>query len=287
MDSDRKNTRIVRHQSADEFLANCGGWLSEQEDLHNGVLSLAHALGSGKHIHKHPFIFAHMERNGEIVGCAIFAEPDGITLSEMPVDVADKFFVDLKSDIQAPSRIHGPRQSANQLADHYAVLTDSMAALHSEWNVYRLDASPTQLQTAKGTVRIGNQSDGDIVRAWGKLYDVEKPANVNIEKFLIRKLEDGLLYFWVDQKPKALLTLSGVNCSGNRISSVFTPEKYRGKGYATSLVQEMSADLLGSGKTFVTLNTEIGDAAERIYEKLGYYIVGERVSFTLNPATPA
>ena len=49
----------------------------------------------------------------------------------------------------------------------------------------------------------------------------------------------------------------------------------------------MSADLLGSGKTFVTLNTEIGDAAERIYEKLGYYIVGERVSFTLNPATPA
>jgi len=277
---------MVRHQTADEFLANCGGWLSEQEVIHNGVLSLAHALGSGKHIHKRPFIFAHIENNGEIVGCAIFAEPDGITLSEMSVDVADKFFADLKSDIQTPSRIHGPRQPANQLAKHYAELTDSTAALHSEWSVYRLDASPTKLRTAKGTVRIGDQSDGDLVRAWGRLYDVEKPANVNIEKFLIRKLEDGLLYFWVDQKPKALLTISGINCSGNRISSVFTPEKYRGRGYATSLVQEVSVNLLCSGRTFITLNTEIGDAAERIYEKLGYYVVGERVSFTVNPATP-
>lgn len=287
MKSDQTNSRVVRHQTADEFIANCGGWLSEKEDLHNGILSLAHALGSGKHIHKRPFIFRHFEKNGEIVGCAIFAEPDGITLSEMPVDVADRFFIDLKTDIQTPSRIHGPRQPANQLADHYAGLTDSTVALHSEWNVYRLDTSPTRLRTAKGTVRIGDRSDGDMVRAWGKLYDAEKPANVNIEKFLFRKLEDGLLYFWVDQKPKALLTLSGINCSGNRISSVFTPEEYRGKGYATSLVQEMSFNLLGSGKNFVTLNTEIGDAAERIYEKLGYYIVGGRVSFTLTPATPA
>jgi len=284
MDTTRKSTRIVRHQTAAEFLANCRGWLSEQEDIHNGMLSLADALVSGKHIHTPPFVFAHIEFSNQIVGCAIFAEPDGITLSEMSVSAADKLFVGLRSDVQAPSRIHGPRQPASQLATQYAELTNSVAALHSEWNVYRLDNSPNRQHPTKGTMQIGNPSDEHLVRTWGKLYDVEKPANVNIEKFLVRKLEDGLLFFWVDEEPKALLTLSGVNCSGNRISSVFTPQHYRGKGYATSLVHAMSMNLLSSGREFVTLNTEIGDPAERIYEKLGYHVVGERVSFELESA---
>ena len=278
-----KKARIVRHETAARFLAVCGGWLSKQEDIHNGVLSLAHALGSGKHIHKPPFVFAHAESGSQITGCAIYAEPDGITLSEMRIGIASLLFEDFLSDISRPSRIHGPRDSANELANRYAQMISATPVLHSEWSIYRLDEPPHSRQTTEGSVRIATKSDADLVREWGKSYDAEKPANVNIEKFLSRKLEDGLLFFWIDSEPKALLTLSGINCSGNRISSVFTPEEYRGNGYATSLVHEMSTRLLAAGKTFITLNTEMGDPAERIYEALGYYTIGNRVSFVFDP----
>lgn len=283
MECTAANTRIVRHESAAEFLEHCGEWLAEREDVHNGVLSLAHALGSGKHIHAPPFVFVHVESKNEISGCAVYAEPDGITLSEMPVSATNSLFDEILLDIREPSRIHGPTAPAHQLALYYAEVTKTIPALHSEWNVFRLDEPPTGCRLTDGAVRLASQDDARIVAAWGKMYDAEKPANVNIEKFLRRKLADGLLYFWVDREPKALLTLSGVDCSGNRISSVFTPVQFRGKGYATSLVYETSINLLAAGKAFITLNTEIGDPAEHIYEKLGYKIVGKRVSFVFDP----
>jgi len=279
-----KEARIVRHKTAARFLAACADWLSEHEDIHNGVLSLAHALGSGKHIHTPPFIFAHVESGSQITGCAIYAEPDGITLSEMRVGIASLLFENFLSDISRPSRIHGPRESANELANRYAKMISATPVLRSEWNIYRLDDPPHPRRTADGSVRLATKSDTDMVREWGKSYDAEKPANVNIEKFFSRKLEDGLLFIWIDSQPKALLTLSGINCSGNRISSVFTPEQYRGNGYATALVHEMSTRLLAAGKAFITLNTEIGDPAEHIYEALGYYTIGNRVSFVFDPA---
>ena len=272
-------TRTVRHSTGADFLVACAEWLSQKEDVHNGLLSLAHALNAQKHIHNPPFIFAHVENENGIDGCAIFAEPDGLTLSEMADTTADVLFTSLKTDIGKPTRVFGPLGPTVRIAHHFAEYLKLAPMLHSKWHVQRLDTLVHQDPRASGTVTIGKPSDGDLVRKWGKLYDLEKPANVDIEKFLIRKLYDGLLYFWFDRQPTSVLTLSGTDCAGTRISSVYTPAECRGKGYASALVHEISARLLASGKAFVTLSTEVDDPAERIYKNLGYYVVGQRVSF--------
>lgn len=271
----------MRHSTGADFLAVCAGWLSQKEDVHNGLLSLAHALNAQKHIHNPPFIFAHVENENGIDGCAIFAEPDGLTISEMSDAAADVVFTSLKTDIGKPTRVFGPLGPTVRIAHYFAECLKLAPMLHSKWHVQRLDTLVRQDFRTSGTVRAGQQSDRDLVRKWGKLYDLEKPANVNIEKFLIRKLDDGLLFFWFNRQPTSVLTLSGTDCSGTRISSVYTPAEFRGKGYASALVHEMSDQLLASGKAFVTLNTEVDDPVERIYQKLGYYVVGERVSFVL------
>lgn len=272
-------TRIVRHSTGADFLAACAGWLSQKEDVHNGLLSLAHALNAQKHIHNPPFIFAHVETENGIDGCAIFAEPDGLTLSEMTDAATDVLFAGLKTDIGKLTRVFGPLGPTVRIAHHFAKYLKLAPMLHSKWHVHRLDTLVRQAARASGTVRVGKPSDGDLVRKWGKLYDLEKPANVDIEKFLVRKLDDGLLHFWFDRQPTSVLTLSGTDCAGTRISSVYTPAEFRGKGYASALVHEMSDQLLASGKYFVTLNTEVDDPVERIYRNLGYYVVGQRVSF--------
>jgi len=269
----------VRHPTGADFLAACDGWLSQRDDLHNGLLSLAHALSAQKHIHNPPFTFAHVENEGRIDGCAIFAEPDGLTLSEMSDAAADVLFTSLRSDIGKPSRVFGPHDPTIRIARHFAKYLTLSPVLHSRWHIHRLDTLVRQDVRASGSVRIGSPSDVDIVREWGKLYNLEKPANIDIEKFLIRKLDDGLLYFWIDRKPTSIMTLSGTECTGTRISSVYTPAEFRGKRYASALVYEMSNRLLDLGKAFVTLNTEVNDPVERIYENLGYYVVGQRVSF--------
>jgi predicted GNAT family acetyltransferase len=52
----------------------------------------------------------------------------------------------------------------------------------------------------------------------------------------------------------------------------------RGNGYASTLVHELGMKFLSSGRPYMTLSTQVGDPAERIYQKLGYRPVDERIS---------
>jgi len=129
---------------------------------------------------------------------------------------------------------------------------------------------------------MGEKQDSDLVRKWGENYNEERPANVDIQQFLLKKLRDSQLYFLIDQQRKSLATISGVNCSGPRISAVYTPPTFRTEGYATALVHELSNTFLSSGSPYVTLNTQAGDPVENIYRRLGYRAVGEKVSIVFD-----
>ena len=271
----------VQHDSPAAFLAACGKWLEDRDVRHHGLLSLADALSIEGHIHKPPFFFLHAEDGAEVAGCAIFAEPDGLTVSEMTAEAIDSLFGKLRHVLPGnPSRVFGPRHSVREIAKRFAEVTGAESRLHSSWNVHVLDKVPNWIPV-KGQYRNCHVSDQELVRAWAREYAIEKPATLDIEEFFIRKLENGHAYFWFDEVPRSVLTISGVNCSGVRISSVYTPPEYRGRGYASSLVAEATTRLLGQEKLFVTLSTETGDPVSKLYERLGYAIVGEVISVVL------
>jgi predicted GNAT family acetyltransferase len=196
----------------------------------------------------------------------------------MNPEISAHFFAHLYDKIGMPSRIFGPVTPAIRLAERFAKASDCKHAIHSMWRVHRLDKSKAQEIKVSGHVVLGTKDDRQIVSNWGKEYNLEKPANVNIERFLLRKLEDGHLYLWVDGDPKSLATLSGTFCTGPRISSVFTPRILRGSGYAFALVYNLGNSQLTSGSAYITLNTLAGDAVENMYRKIGYSVIGERAS---------
>jgi hypothetical protein len=271
-------TTIVQHESAGEFLANCGSWLSRDEGLNHGLLSLAEALHSNRHIHEPPFAYCHIASKSEILGCAIFAEPDGLVLSEMSSETSAALFPYLYDKIGLPSRIYGPVDPAIRLGGIFAKTSDLAHEIHSSWKVHRLDSLQVHNPRVQGRLMLATKDYQQLVSTWGREYDVEKPANVNIERFLLRKLEDRLLYFWMDEEPKSLATLSGTTCKGPRISAVYTPRSLRGQGYAFALVYELGKRHLESGRPYITLNTQMGDSVEKMYDKIGYRVVGKKVS---------
>lgn len=267
---------VVEHESADAFLAKCATWLSKNEGLNHGLLSLADTLRSNRHIHEPPFYFFHIANRDKLIGCAILAEPDGLVLSEMDSDTSAALFSFVHDKISIPSRIFGPIEPAIRLAEIFAEASNHACELNSRWRVHRLDKLCVQKYRVSGQLVLGTMDDQGLVSSWGRKYDEEKPANVNIEKFLLRKLEDRLLYFWTDGEPKALATLSGTICKGPRISAVYTPRLLRGNGYAFALAHKLSKQYLDSGSSYITLNTQEGDPVERMYAKIGYRVVGEK-----------
>jgi len=280
-------TPIVEHKSAMEFLDSCRDWLSLDEIVNHGMLSLAEVLTSPSSIYQPPFIFAHVRCGKDICGCWIYAEPDGLTVSDLSTESQFFVFEHVQKYVHLPSRIFGPREPALQIAQLFGEIRNTSYRIDSVWRVHYLKDLSGKPIPVRGSIRTAETKDRALVSNWGKKYDIERPANVDIQQFLLQKLADKSLYLWVDGDgdPKSLATISGGNCSGPRISSVYTPPGFRSNGYATALVRSLSRKFLQNGRPYVTLNTLLGDPVERIYWRLGYRPVAEKVSVIFE-ATP-
>jgi hypothetical protein len=248
-------TRVVEHQSAIEFLASCEKWLSLREIENHTVLSLAGVLTSSHPIYRPPFRFAHAVQDQQIRGCCVYAEPDGLVLSNVSDQDILSVFDYLKTKIYIPSRIFGPKRPTLQIAKLFEDLRTNPYRVQSAWRVHCLRNMLGDPLSVEGYFRIGGNADKSLVKNWGKKYDSERPANVSIKEFLLKKLADQQLYLWVDENPKSLATVSGENCSGLRISSVYTPPVYRSNGYATALVRDLSQKYLDE-KLSVTFESD-------------------------------
>ncbi len=59
------------------------------------------------------------------------------------------------------------------------------------------------------------------------------------------------------------------------VQKLLVHTRHRGKGIAKRLMSAAEAEALTHGRTLLILDTKLGDAAEGLYEKLGYVRVGE------------
>ncbi len=62
----------------------------------------------------------------------------------------------------------------------------------------------------------------------------------------------------------------GTTVNGIRVNAVYTPPKYRGKGYATSCVARMSQKLLNQHKYCFLFTNLANPVSNHIYRKIGY-----------------
>src|SRR6185437_10046361 len=86
----------------------------------------------------------------------------------------------------------------------------------------------------------------------------EEPRDEDVERQVQRRLESSAAGFrlWAGRGATvALCGFSGRTPHGIRIGPVYTPPEYRGRGYGTSLVADVSAELLASGIAFCFLFT--------------------------------
>jgi predicted GNAT family acetyltransferase len=94
------------------------------------------------------------------------------------------------------------------------------------------------------------------------------------------------LVLWDDDGPASLAGFGGHTPNGIRIGPVYTPPERRGRGYASALVAELSAELLSQGRRFCFLYTDLADpTANRIYERIGYERVCESAEIAFEGAS--
>ncbi len=94
-------------------------------------------------------------------------------------------------------------------------------------------------------------------------------------------IESAGFWLWEDGgQPVSLAGFSGPTPTGIRIGPVYTPPELRRRGYATTLVADLSAWLLERGHRACFLYTDLANpTSNRIYVEIGYERVCDAMEF--------
>ncbi len=273
-----------------EFLHLAGPLLLENEARHNLILGIAGTLRDHPEVYPkfHLWVVRH---SGSVVGAALMTEPYNVVLADPAVDGALETLADrVRAEGLAVPGVVGNVPHAERFAIRWTGARRPIARMSQ--GVYAL-RSVREVRRASGAARPATRADRDLLVEWIRDFSREALPRQDDDRdgrMLDLRLDhdDGGMWLWEDGgAPASLAGHGGRTPNGSRIGPVYTPRELRGRGYATSLVAELSGWLLRRGRTFCFLYTDLSNpTSNAIYERIGYERVCESAEYDFEAAAP-
>jgi len=281
---------IYQVDDAATFLARAGPFLCAHEPEHNLALGLLGRLRVEPRLYGFDPTFVVAEEAGSVVGCLLRTPPHGVVLSRFESLQAVDAVAEVAHDIyrQLPGAV-GPSDVVARFAATWSRLTGSQARIgirqcvHAASVVHELPRAPGRMREAgPGDIpTVLDWLDGFAEEALG-----EAPHREEAEATYRRREADpdGAWLLWDDNGPVSLAAYGNPTPTGTRVGPVYTPPEHRGRGYATSLVADLTAERLSAGLAFCFLFTDLANpTSNAIYARIGYEPVADWDSWILAP----
>ena len=274
--------RAKRIDGISAFQATAGPFLAAHEPEHNLPLGLLGRLLEEPRLYGFDPAFVVVENAEGIVGCLLRTPPHGVVLSRFtspePVELVAEAVLDMNPGL--PGAV-GPHEVVARFASAWSELTGVQARLgirqrvHAASVVHDLPRSPGRMREAgpDDIPTVLDWLDGFAEEALG-----EQPHREETEASYRRREADpdGAWLIWDDDGPVSLAAFGNATPTGTRIGPVYTPPEHRGRGYATSLVADLTADRLAAGRSFCSLFTDLANPiSNAIYARIGYEPVAD------------
>ena len=268
------------------FLKSVKHWLDQDEAGNNTLLSIANQAGTPGSLLRPPFWFAYSSDSDGCFGIAVFALPDGLVLSDMPLSHCATVVEELLNTGITPKRIYASKQLALIAAALISKVSGRPFRLRKQWRALQISRFIHDYSCAKGRLQRTSGADIETIIELGNQYDSENPSVVRASDYFRSRLDEGDLYIWVSERSSevcSILALSGRTDRVIRIAGVFTPEVHRGNGYASSSIVRVTNDSLSHGYRCVTLVVDTADnTAVDIYSRLGFEPIHDRLELVMD-----
>ena len=219
------------------------------------------------------------DESNQVLLVAIMTPPFNITLYEtdnIPNDEAlDCFCENLCAEnIEVPG-VTSTNELAKRFANKYTSIKKMKYEVHMNMRVYTLEEVNKSIPLV-GVLRKASMNDIYFLPYWINLFSVEcKIIGQTLDEALVlvkRAIEKEILWVLEDNGlPVAITGIVREIVNGCTIGMVYTPPYYRGKGYASSSVAQVTQIALDRGCKYVTLNTDLDNpTSNSIYQKIGY-----------------
>jgi hypothetical protein len=274
--------RVSFHADAAAIRAGASAFWLRDEPMNNLVISLAtrySAPGTPPPMPERCTFASLEDAAGEVVGTAFRTPPNALVLSGMPAEAIEPLVAAIERHDPTLDAVMGPTASADAFGERWCARagTEPRGIMHE--GVYALETL-SEPRWASGALREAGADDKPLLAAWLRAFavDAHLPAlDVDPLALAERHLAARALFLWEDGgRPVAMAARSGTTPNGARLGAVYTPRELRGRGYASSCTAALTRHLLGEGRRFCFLFTDLANPTSNgIYRRLGYRQVGE------------
>ena len=267
-------------EDAGAFVEEAGAFLADDEARHNLALGIAGSWRADVGP-RGGFRSWVVHDGGRVVGAALRTPPYNLVLARPEGEAALETLTAAIAD-ELPGVI-GAEPEASAFARAWSATRGVGLHVQRRMGVYALDRVLT-VPGAPGASRAATAADRDLLLRWMHEFGVEvleegDPGREEAEASVLQRLArtDAGFLLWEDGgETVSVAGWGSPTPSGIRVGPVYTPPALRGRGYATALVAELSAQQLAAGRRFCFLYTDLANpTSNAIYERIGYVKVCE------------
>jgi uncharacterized protein len=264
---------VVRFPDAASFLARVRPWLMRAEIENNVSDSIAAIIANGVMVPKLPPYFAAVIDADTVAACALRTPPHKLLISdgrEAAVRALARDAFALSPDLPA---VHGTEPAANIFASAWSAMAGCVVNPGVRHRLYSIRAVAQDLPQTPGRLRRADLRERPLALQWAFAFAAEVMPNEHFdqEEAIDRAFRQEALYFWDDEGPATMVAARGMTSTSARVGHVYTPPEKRRHGYATAAVAALTTRLLGEGRSWCCLYTDLANpTSNSIYQQVGY-----------------
>lgn len=190
------------------------------------------------------------------------------------IDTLTPFLIEQK--VHVPG-IVAEKSLALDFVKQWAKVTQKSWKIIFNQLIYRLDKLE-KIDFPKGKLRLITHAEMDLVEDWMDAFLEEamnKKNKIEAKQLAKKHIEGKTLYVWENGEVVTMTAVHRPTRHGITVSYVYTPPKFRKKGYASACVAQVSALMLEK-YDFCSLFTDLANpTSNKIYAKMGYEVVKE------------
>lgn len=168
--------------------------------------------------------------------------------------------------------VNGEQQLANRFAEAYG----QKSRLQNDLLLYALNRPDWQAQkfSYSGSLRLATLTDLDLATDWVRdfIHFIQEVGHSTNYRERAREIitADQLYLYCLDGQPVSMAASTRQAGGTAAINYVFTPEAYRGRGYATAGVGALCELLLEQYQDLMLYADAANPASNAVYRKLGF-----------------
>lgn len=271
--------KLTIFADAGSFLSATGADLEQCEEENNLLLGVAADASGGVSGAESGVFLATVRRDsGGLMAAAVMTPPHLLLLNR-----AEAVALPPLSDAVRAARWHvpgvfGPAETTRVFAELWTSATGRRGSLDTRMGLYVIRAV-ANLPAAGGFARPAVAADAEIVATWIAAFHREILSEEIADKAqetARRRIAAGEVLLWDDNGPRAMAASARRTATGVAINAVYTPPEWRGRGFATACVSQLTARLLAEGRAFCVLFADLENPVPNmIYRRIGYRQIAE------------